>query len=95
VCELRQPEVEDLDEPVLRHHHVLGLQVSVNDARGVSSGEPFRDLHRNREQPAHGQRAFGDEIPKRLPVDELHDYEGGRVEPFDLINRHDVGMVER
>ncbi len=42
--QLRQPEVQDLDQPILRHHHVLGLQVPVNDPRLVCLGQSVGNL---------------------------------------------------
>ena len=48
--ELGQAEVQDLDEPVLGDHHVLGLQVPVHDARLVRLGQAVGDLRRRVEE---------------------------------------------
>ena len=42
--ELREAEVEDLHVTILRHEHVLGLQVPVDDPLLVGRGEAARDL---------------------------------------------------
>ena len=41
---LGQPEVEDLDVPVPRDEHVLGLEVPVDDSALVRRRESLRDL---------------------------------------------------
>ena len=46
--QLREAEVEDLDEAVARDHDVLGLQVAVHDPGGVRLREPVGDLRRRR-----------------------------------------------
>ena len=48
--ELGQAEVDDLDVPRLREHHVLRLEVAVDDAAGVGLGEPLRHLDREVER---------------------------------------------
>ena len=40
----RQPEVEHLDVAVCAHHHVLGLDVAVHDARGMRHAQRLRNL---------------------------------------------------
>jgi len=42
--ELGEAEVEDLDEAVPGHHDVLGLEIPVDDPRGVGLGEAVGDL---------------------------------------------------
>ena len=39
-----QPEVQHLHVAVAAHHHVLGLDVAMDDARGVGGGQRLRDL---------------------------------------------------
>jgi hypothetical protein len=91
--ELREAEVEDLD-PVPKHHHVLRLQVPMHDARLVRARERVGHLARLREQPAQGSRAFGELLAKRPALHELHDHVGSVSLPADLVDRHDVGMVQ-
>ena len=49
--QFRQTEVQDLDETVARHHHVLGLQVAVDNPGGVRLCEPVGHLHTDLEEP--------------------------------------------
>ena len=65
--QLGQAEVEDLDVAVLRDHQVLGLQVAMDDARGVSLGEAFGDLGGEVEEAPSRQRlSGGDELAQGL-----------------------------
>ena len=60
--ELGEAEVQDLDEPVLRDHDVLGLQVPVDDPALVRAREPIGGLCRDRQQPARGERPFEQQL---------------------------------
>ena len=70
--ELRQPEVQHLDEPVRPEHHVLGLDVAVDDPGGVRGAQGGGDLDRDVERLADGQSRRGEPLPQRLPLDVLH-----------------------
>jgi len=60
---LRETEVQDLDEPVLPQHHVLGLDVTVRDPGAVRRSERAHG-------PARGQvrHEFGYRAQDSLPV---------------------------
>ena len=92
--QLREAEIEDLDEAVAGDHDVLGFQVPVNDARGMSLGQPVGHLSANREQLAERKRTAIELLPQRLSVHQLHDDERGGIAEPDLVDRHDVGMVQ-
>ena len=92
---LRETEVEDLDAPRGRDHHVRGLQVAVNDPRLVRRFERRRDLPEDRERFAHRHRSLGDPLGERLALDEL---EGKHVRApgrLDSIDGRDVRVIER
>jgi hypothetical protein len=91
---LRQTEVEDLDQPVFGHHHVLGLQIPVHDTRLVRPRQSVGDLSRDLEQPLHRQRAGEQHFPQRLPRDHLHRDVGDRLHRPDVVDRDDVGVVQ-
>ena len=93
--QLRQAEIEDLDKAVAGDHEVLGFQVPVNDARGMSLGQTVGDLSGNRKQLAQRKRADIEQLPQRLSIHQLHDDEGGGIAPPDLVDGHDIGMVQR
>jgi hypothetical protein len=92
--ELRQAEVENLDEPLVGDHHVFGLDVPVDDSPRVGPGEPLGNLRREAEQLAQGERAFGKRLSQRDSFDEFHDEEEARSDLFHLVDRDDVGMVQ-
>ena len=92
---LGEPEVQNLREAVLGDHDVLGLQIAMDDAGVVCPSKPVGDLHREIEEPLHGERSGGQQIAQRLALDELHRDVGKRARGADLVDRDDVGMVER
>ena len=89
-----QPEVQHFRVAVAAHHHVLGLDVAMDDAGGVGGGKRRRDLaadvdhRRQRVLPLH-LRA------QRHPVDELlDDVVAAVVGLADVVDDHDVGVIE-
>ena len=71
VRQLRQPEVEDLDAAVLRHEHVLRLQVAVDDALLVRRGQAVGDLHGEVDGLAGREPAAGQSAAQRLAFEQL------------------------
>ena len=90
------PEVGDLHAAVAREHDVAGLHVAVDDPPGVGGrqgagdlrGDPGGLARRERPVPAHDRGQV-------LPVDELHDDERAVLVLAEVVDGHDVGMVER
>ena len=81
--ELREAEVEDLDGPVLRDHHVLGLQVPVDDPGRVRLGEAVGHLVRRGRAAAWSTAARMEHLAQRPAVDQLHrDVDRRLVEPM-------------
>jgi hypothetical protein len=76
-----EAEVQDLREPRVRHHHVAGLYVAVDDALRVRGRERVGDL------VGDGERAFERE---GAAVDEL-----AHVAPLDVLHRDEVDSVVR
>ena len=68
---LREAEVEELRAPLLRHDHVLGLEVAVDDSRRVRRREGVRDLRGDRERAAE-RHGLGEDGAQRAAFDELH-----------------------
>ena len=94
-AQLGEAEVEDLHVAVARQHHVLGLEVAVDDAGGVRAGEALGQLAGDVEHLPGRERVLGaDEVAQRRPVHELHDGEGQPRRLADLVDRDDVGVVE-
>ena len=95
-AQLGEPEVEDLHEAVARQHHVLGLEVAVDDAGRVRPGQPLGQLAADVQDLPDRQRLLGpNQVAQRRAIDELHDGEGQPGRLADLVDGDDVGVVER
>ena len=93
VDRLRNPEVRDLHPTLVRDHHVLGLEVAVDDAAclGVRKArqQSLEDAdHLRKRQP-------GDHRPQRSALQVLHRDEGRPLVLEVVVHRHDVRMAER
>ena len=89
-----QPEVQHLDVAVLTHHHVFGFDVAVHDARGMRDAQRPRNLAtgvgKRREE-----RTVAEHLAKGPACHELQDDEVPFIGDADVVDRDDVGMVER
>ena len=77
---LARPKSSTFTVPSGAHLHVGGFQVAVDDALLVRGLERFRDLLRDRQGLVNRNRALGDALRERRPLDQLHDQ---RATPFD------------
>ena len=89
-----EAEIEDLDVTVLANHDVLGFDIAVNNAGRMRHAERLRDLPadvlgRCRRQPASHDRA------QCLPGNELEGQKGLPVGHAHVVDRDDIGMVQR
>ena len=69
---LRQPEVEDLRGPLRRDHHVLGLEIAMDESRGVCRRQSVRDARSDRQQFLERQRAARDHLAQGFAADQFH-----------------------
>ena len=67
----------------------------MDDSRSVRLGEPIGDLRRHAQHTADRHERERRQLAQRLAFDELHRDEGDISLPPDLVNRHDVRMVQR
>ncbi|PRQ03464.1 hypothetical protein ENSA5_14940 [Enhygromyxa salina] len=94
----RDTKVHHPHAPVVPDHHVVGLEVPVNDALGVSRSEPLARRHEHREDLVSATRRLVG--PPRQPsaepdpLDVGHDDEGRVLDLADLVDRHDVRVGE-
>ena len=93
--QLREPEIEQLREPVLAQHDVLGLHITVDDARVVRRCQRGGDLPRDVERVVQGQAAGLQALAQRDALDELRHQYWGSVDIVDVVDRQDRRMVER
>ena len=90
-----QAEVEYLGEAVVGDHHVLGLEIAMDDAGLVGFRKPVGDLCGNRECAAQRQRPALERLAERLAGDQLHADPRLRRLGADVIDGDDGRMVER
>ena len=93
--ELGEPEIDDLDVPLVGDHHVTGLEIAVHDAFVVGEREGLADLERVRDDGLGVERAFENDVGELASPDELHRDERHAIFVSDLEDRRDVGMLER
>ena len=94
-CERRDAEVEHLDVAVGPQHQVVGLDVAMHDRRGVGRGQRRRGLDADVEDLAKRQRSALETLTNGFALDEFRDEESCGVVIADLVDRQDVGMIER
>ena len=76
----RQAEVEHLDVAVVAHHHVVGLDVTVDDLPRVRDGQRLGDLAR--QVPGLvDRRALADHLAQRAALHQLHHDEAAGRRP--------------
>jgi hypothetical protein len=101
LCELRSlqhpgdSEVGDLDDAVTSDQEVLGLDVAVDEIRGVLMLEPGADLEQELDSSLrlHGGGS-GDQVGDRLPLDVLHDDVREPVFLADVVDGNEVRVRE-
>ena len=97
--DLGDPEVEHLHEVgvgfALHEHHVLGLEVAVDDPERVRAEERPGDLRGDVERAAELEAPPGERVAERVPLDELEDEEERAVlELPEVRRRGHVGVVD-
>jgi hypothetical protein len=81
--------------PALGYEDVRGLDVSVNDALAVSGVQSIGDVDRQSQQRRNLDGLSRDAMPESNALEELHRDKGPIIILADLVNRADVGMVQR
>ena len=67
----------------------------MHDAFGVRRLQRVGNLDGQRQQSFHLQRTSPDPLPQRHAIQKLHGDEGSSFVLADLVNRADVGMIQR
>ena len=96
---LRDAEVEHLHEIRIAlardEHHVLGLEVAMDDAQGVRAPEGTRDLPGDVHRATELEPALGDDLAQAAALDELEDQEERTVlELSEVRGRRDVRVID-
>ncbi len=92
---LRETEVHHLHLAALGDEDVAGLDVAVEDALAVRGVERVRDVDRDVDDPIDRQRAGAEDLVQGGAVDQLHHDEAAAVMLADVVERADVGVVQR
>ncbi len=93
--DLRQPEIQNLGVAALGDEDVRGLDVAVDDAFGMRGVECIGNLNRQTEQNIVLERFSGDAMLQRHAVQKLHGDECLPVLFPNVINRADIGVIQR
>ena len=92
---MASPEIENLGGAALADENVGGLDVAVDNAFAVRGIESICDLDGELEKLLKGNRSGLQPLLERLPGQEFH---GDEVLAFffaDVVDRADIGMVQR
>ena len=92
---LRQTEVENFGVSALGDENVGRLDVAMNNALGVGGVERIGDFDAQGENRFQFHGAGADQVLERDAVKKFHDQKGAAVFLADVVDRADVGMVER
>lgn len=92
---LGEAEVEDLRVPASREEQVCRFDVAMDDALRVRSIEGICDLLPEIEDRRLGHRAGAEHDLERIPLEEFHDEKAPRLVPAEVVDRADVGVIER
>jgi hypothetical protein len=90
-----EPEVENLDPILGCDEDVVRLEVAMDDALLVCSGERLRDLKRILGAPPDGQAFLAKAVGERRAFEQFGDEVGNPLERPDIVDRQHAGVVER
>ena len=88
-------EVEQLDQPGRPDHHVVGLEVAMDDAGAMRLGQRRRHLDADVDRRRGVERSASGEVAQRSAVHELIGDEVRARRVADVVNRDDVRVIQR
>src|SRR5688500_11353502 len=92
--ELGEAKIEDLRLPAWRHHHVSGLNVTVNNVFRMRVGERIGHLDGDRKRASKLEWSSRNQLPDVLSLDVLHRYIEDAVSFVEIVYCADVRVVE-
>ena len=92
--ELDDAEVEHLGDAIRPQHHVLGFDVSMNDAGAMRGGQRARDLNGNINGLSQAEPGVLQPLTHRLAFDELRRDEASAFLRAYFVDGDDVRMIE-
>jgi hypothetical protein len=93
--ELGDAEVQQLHLAVRGEEDVVRLHVPVDDPTGVGGGEATGHLGCPFQRGAEGRPATGEAVAQRLSLEQLGDEVGRTLVLAEVVDRDEVGMVQR
>src|ERR1700722_17410251 len=92
---LGQTEIQKLGVAAPGNEDIGRLDVAMDDTFAVRGVERVGDLNRERHQGIDCERAPRDLVLERGAIHEFHDDEGAALVLANVVERADVGMVQR
>ncbi|RDX80669.1 hypothetical protein CR513_38752, partial [Mucuna pruriens] len=89
-----QAEIGNLQIAVLVEEEILRFEVAVENAAGVAVSDGGDELVEVSPAEVLGEAALGDLGEELAAADEVHDEENFGLSGEDLVEAHDVGVVE-
>src|SRR5262249_1459507 len=93
--EFGKTEIQDLHPPIVRDEQVLRLQVTMDDAFGVSGGQPLGDLPSAIHRLSWSDRALFYQLAQLFAFEQFGDDIWRAFMFADVVNRDNVWVVER
>ena len=81
--------------PASRNKNIRRLDVAVHNAFSMRRFQRISDLDGERQQSVHLQRATSNALPQCHAIQKLHGDERLPIMLTNLVNRADVGMIQR
>ncbi len=95
ICDLRQSEIEDLCVTALGHEDIGGLDIAMDDSLTMGRVQRIGDLNGERQYGFELNRPSRDEMLERDAVEEFHGDKRLAVLLANVVDRANVGMVQR
>jgi len=99
VVQLGEAEIENLHNTLRRDHHIRGLQIAMDNPRGVRGGKRVRNLRRIFHRRADAQALAPDQVIERFAGHVLHGDVMNRLAVdllgVDVVDGDDVRVIQR
>src|SRR5262249_49327129 len=93
--EFRKAEIEDLRLASRRYKNIGRLEIAVQKPGSVCRIQRIRNLDAEVQQKTDFERVSGNLLIQRLSLQQLHRYKLSSLVLVNLIDRADVGMIQR
>src|SRR5271155_3151078 len=94
-CQLSQTKIQNLCLPSFHQKDIRGLDVAVHDALGVRRIEPVGDLNADLQEVRYFNGFPSNPVLESPTLEQFHGDKWPAFKFSNIVNRADVGMVER